>query len=107
MILRMQNKLKLFILIFSFLLAVNVSAQQAVIKEEQQVFRTYPFDDPSPVVSLQGRMERIYPYFKYSGYSYNGTDQAWKVVRLENPYIKVIVTPDIGGKVWGAVEKLL
>jgi tetratricopeptide (TPR) repeat protein len=101
----MQNKLKLFILIFPFLLAVNVSAQQAVIKEEQQVFRTYPFGDPSPVVSLQGWMKRIYPYFKYSGYSYNGKDQAWKVVRLENPYIKVIVTPDIGGKVWGAVEK--
>jgi tetratricopeptide (TPR) repeat protein len=27
------------------------------------------------------------------------------MVRLENPYVKVLVAPEIGGKVWGAVEK--
>lgn len=105
MTLSKQNRLKLFVLISIFILAGAVLGQKAVIQEEQQVFRTYPFDNPSPVVSLEGRMKRIYPYFKYSGYSDTGKDQAWKVVRLENPYVKVIVTPDIGGKVWGAIEK--
>ena len=100
-----QNKSIIILFFFVFLIAGNVFGQQAVIKEEQQVFRTYPFDDPNPVVTMAGRLERIYPYFSYNGYSRTGKDQAWKVVRLENPYVKVIVTPDIGGKVWGAIEK--
>ena len=29
----------------------------------------------------------------------------WKVVTLENDYIKLWVLPEVGGKVWGAIEK--
>jgi len=32
-------------------------------------------------------------------------DQTWTAVHLENPYVKVSVLPQVGGKVWGAVEK--
>ncbi len=40
-------------------------ARQATVKEEKQVFRTYPFSDPDPVA----RMTNIYPYFRFEGYS--------------------------------------
>ena len=29
----------------------------------------------------------------------------WNVVEMENAYVKVCVFPDIGGKIWGAIEK--
>lgn len=31
--------------------------------------------------------------------------KAWKMIELENDYIKLWVAPDIGGKIWGAVDK--
>ncbi|WP_347921980.1 DUF5107 domain-containing protein [Pontimicrobium sp. SW4] len=73
----------------------------ASIKEVLMNFKTYPFSDPSPVVD----MNNIYPYFKFDGYTNNVIDQSWKMVVMENDYIKVFVCPEIGGKVWGAIEK--
>lgn len=64
-------------------------------------FKTYPFSDPNPVVD----MNNIYPYFKFDGYTNNAIEQSWKMVVMENEYIKVFVCPEIGGKVWGAIEK--
>jgi hypothetical protein len=31
--------------------------------------------------------------------------QNWKMIEMENDYIKLWVTPEIGGKIWGAIEK--
>ena len=77
------------------------SAQDATITERAQLFRTYPFGDPDPVA----RMSNIYPYFRFQGYSINPTSREWKVVTLENPYIRVLVAPEVGGKILGAFEK--
>ncbi|OGD20075.1 MAG: hypothetical protein A2W03_00155 [Candidatus Aminicenantes bacterium RBG_16_63_16] len=75
--------------------------QTATVKEETLKFKTYPFSDPDPA-PLVGP---IYPYFKFHGYSAVGREQAWKMVTLENLYVRALVAPEIGGKVWGAVEK--
>jgi tetratricopeptide (TPR) repeat protein len=75
--------------------------QQATAKEENVTFKTYPFSDPDPMPLIGP----IYPYFRFDGYSLEGRPQDWKMVRLENPFVKVLVAPEIGGKVWGAVEK--
>lgn len=74
---------------------------QATVTETKQVFRTYPFGDPDPVA----RMTNIYPYFRFEGYSIVPKEREWKVVTLENPYIKVMIAPEIGGKILGAIEK--
>jgi tetratricopeptide (TPR) repeat protein len=85
------------------LLALSLSgfAQTATVKEEKLSFKTYPFSDPDPVPMIGP----IYPYFKFQGYSAAGGDREWKMVSLENPYVRALVAPEIGGKVWGAVEK--
>jgi len=75
--------------------------QQASVREEKVTFKTYPFLDPDPAPHIGP----IYPYFRFHGYSLQGRPQDWNMVRLENPYVKVLVAPEIGGKVWGAVEK--
>lgn len=81
-----------------------IDAQQAVATEEQRTLLTYPFSDPNPIPILTSN-PKIYPYFKYEGYAHEGKPQDWKVVKLENDYVEVYVLPEVGGKVWGAVEK--
>lgn len=83
----------------------------ARVSEGKEVIRTYPYSDPDPVPifarsSLWGQGLRLYPYFFYTRFSATAVDKAWTVVRLENPYIRVAVLPEVGGKVWGAADKL-
>jgi tetratricopeptide (TPR) repeat protein len=90
--------------------AVSLFGQQASVREEQQVFKTYPFSgaDPSPIMtrsSIWGRGQRLYPYFSFDNLSYTAADQNWNVVVMENPYIKVLIMPAEGGKLIGAIEK--
>ena len=79
-----------------------VNAQPpASIKESSKTFRTYPFSDPNPIPSKS----LIYPYFRFDGFANKPVDKQWKVVELENQYIKLMVLPEIGGKIWSAWEK--
>lgn len=81
-------------------------AQKARITEEERTFVTYPFSDPNPVpVLTSAKRYKIYPYHSFDGYSTKSTNQKWKVVKLENDFIEVYVLPEVGGKVWGAIEK--
>ena len=76
-------------------------AERATVREYKKVFRTYPFSDPDPVPNPG----RIYPYFRFDGFTDRPVDKEWTVVELENRWIRVTVMPEIGGKVWTAVEK--
>ncbi len=76
-------------------------AAQATVHEYKRVFRTYPYSDPNPIPVVG----RIYPYYRFDGYSKAPVDREWTVVELENAYLKVWVLPEIGGKIWAAFEK--
>ncbi|QRR01312.1 DUF5107 domain-containing protein [Dyadobacter sandarakinus] len=82
-------------------------AQKASISEKVQAMKTYPFSDPSllPVMGIGKKVAPFYPYYVFDGYTNKSTTQNWKIVELENPYIKVQVLPEVGGKVMGATEK--
>lgn len=98
----MKSSRTLVSLAFCMVLGSNIaSARQASVSETMQTFRTYPFDDPNPVA----RFRNIYPYFRFEGYSLTPRQHDWKVVTLENPYIKVLIAPEIGGKILGAFDK--
>ncbi|MCU0251730.1 MAG: DUF5107 domain-containing protein, partial [Vicinamibacterales bacterium] len=73
----------------------------ATVRTYKKVIRTYPFSDPNPIPVV----DRIYPYFRFDGYTDTPVDKAWTVVELENDYLRVTVFPEIGGKIWSAVEK--
>ena len=90
-----------------FILCLLVSYNffgQATIRESNESIKTYTFDDPNPVPILE-EDPKIYPYFKFEGYEHIAKDKDWKVVTLENDYIKLSVLPEVGGKIWGAIEK--
>ncbi len=78
-----------------------ISAQISQISEKQIPLVTYSFSDPDPVPELG----KFYPFFRFEGYSNKGVMHDWKMVEMENDYIKLWIAPEIGGKIWGAIEK--
>lgn len=73
----------------------------ATIKEFEKEFTTYPFSDPNPIAASSN----IYPYFRFDGFTNKPVKQKWKVVELEDDYIKLWVMPQMGGKIWTAIDK--
>ncbi|HMJ70288.1 MAG TPA: DUF5107 domain-containing protein [Cyclobacteriaceae bacterium] len=91
----------------AFLLAVATctwAQAPSRITEQEKELLTYPYSDPNPV-AINTKTAKIYPYTLFEGYSKTPVKQKWKVVKLENDYIEVYVLPEVGGKIWGAIEK--
>lgn len=78
------------------------SPRKAVLTEGKTSMLTYGYSDPNPVANPNLQQ---YPYFRFDGYESVGTPREWKTVVLENDWISVTVFPEIGGKVWGAIDK--
>lgn len=94
-----MNKILFFLLVVALPMAAQ---QQAIVTETVQTVKTYPFSDPDPVANPSNL---FYPYFRFDGFAVRGIDKDWKVVTLENDYIRLTLYPEIGGKIWGAVDK--
>jgi len=89
-------------LVLIIIFPIWMTAQSnSTIKEFEKNYITYPFSDPDSVPN-QGK---IYPYFRYDGYTVRPVQKEWKVVELENDYISVQIMPEIGGKIWTAIDK--
>jgi tetratricopeptide (TPR) repeat protein len=83
-------------------LCILLRAQQpATVREYAMSFPTYAFSDPSPIPLLSN----VYPYFRFDGFTDHPSARNWKVVELENAYIRLLILPEIGGKIWAAIER--
>jgi len=98
-----MNKLPLLFL-FLMLLLNSLFSQQVSLVAYTETIKTYPFSDPDPLPIID-RYNEIYPYFRFDGFSHEGKPEDWRMVKLENEHIMVYVLPDMGGKVWGAIDK--
>ena len=97
----MNPRLVLMVGVLACMAIPAVSNAAATVREYTQVMTTYPFSDPDPVPAGG----RIYPYYRFDGYTDVPVQQAWTVVELENEFIRLRVLPGIGGKIWSAVDK--
>jgi tetratricopeptide (TPR) repeat protein len=103
--------LKTSMSLFLILLLTSVLSAQVKISEQDWVLPTYPVApaDKNPMFfngeSYQGASKYIYPYGMNDVISDEKTDRAWKTVTLENEYIKLCITPEIGGKLYYATDK--
>ncbi len=90
------------ILISLLYLSTLANAQNpATVLEYEQAFPTYAFSDPSPIPLLNN----VYPYFRFDGFTDRSSSKNWKVVELQNDYLRLLIIPEIGGKVWAAIER--
>ena len=90
--------------------AAALMGQPATVQEETLSFKTYPYAGPDPVPvmtrsSIWGSGAGLYPYYVFEDLSYEGAKQDWNVVRLENAYLTLLVSPSEGGKLLAAIEK--
>ena len=81
------------------------------IWEEQVVIPTYEVGpaDKNPMFLekrvYQGSTGKIYPYPSTNEISREKTDKKWNAVWLENDYIKVMILPELGGRIQRAYDK--
>jgi tetratricopeptide (TPR) repeat protein len=87
------------------------AAGAVTVKEVDTVIPTYPAGAPerNPLFftgrTYQGAKGYIYPSPMYDTLTEQKADKTYKLVCLENEYIKVCVMPEIGGRIWEAVDK--
>lgn len=96
-------KFKSVFILLSFVSQFTVAQNNVpTIKEYKKIFTTYPFSDPDPIPKPDSK---IYPYYRFDGFTDKPVQKEWKVIELENDYIKLTILPEVGGKVWSAIEK--
>lgn len=91
-----------FIVLSALLATTQLWAQKAVVTESQASMTTYGFGDPNLIANPTAS---FYPYWRFDQFDSKGVEKTWKTVTLENDYIRVTLFPEIGGKVWGAIDK--
>jgi tetratricopeptide (TPR) repeat protein len=98
----------IFILFFQFFLLFGTYAQQVKVWEEDLVMKTYLMgkDEKNPVLpEPRGEINRIYPYPMQDYLMDNAEDKNYCAVFLENEFIKVCMTPGLGGYLHDAYNK--
>lgn len=90
---------KILLTLSATAISATLLAQTITVKDT--VMTTYPYSDPDPVANIRS----IYPYWNFSGFSQKPQMQSWKMVVLENDFIRVKIFPEIGGKVWSICDK--
>ena len=81
------------------------------IWEERIVIPTYEVGSPdkNPLFLekrvYQGSSGKIYPYPSIQEISREKTDHAWNAVWLENEYLRVMILPELGGRIQRAYDK--
>jgi tetratricopeptide (TPR) repeat protein len=87
------------------------AGQTARAWEEPLVIPTYLIGapEPNPIFyfgrAYQGAQGRVYPYPFLDRLTDTRVDKTYRAVYLENEYIKVCVLPEIGGRIFSAVDK--
>ncbi len=87
------------------------TANSAKIWEEDVVIPTYEIGAPdkNPMFLekrvYQGSSGKVYPYPTTEKISHEKKDKIWHAVYLENEYLKVMILPELGGRIQRAYDK--
>jgi tetratricopeptide (TPR) repeat protein len=75
--------------------------------EETVTIPTYPVGEANPHPPLQRRgYWAVYPYPLLDHLSEEAEPRQYHAVFLENPYLRVMVLPELGGRVWSLYDKI-
>ena len=101
----------IFLAALALLLLRGAAAAPVKLTEVDEIIPTYLSGppDPNPMFYFgddsQGAQGRIYPYPLYNNLTNKKADRIYHVVYLENEYVRIGIVPEIGGKLFSAVDK--
>ncbi|MDX1285458.1 MAG: DUF5107 domain-containing protein, partial [Draconibacterium sp.] len=104
------NQQRILLVILFLSISAGIRAQ-VILKEEMVALPTYEVLSPekAPIFftneNYQGASRYTYPLALNDVISTERTMQDWMFLTLENEYIKLGITPDIGGKLYYATDK--
>ena len=90
---------------------ITLAQSRVTLSEVDEVIPTYLAGppDPNPMFFFgkgsQGAEGRIYPYPLYDNLTNKKSDKVYHVVYLENEYVKISILPEIGGRLFSALDK--
>ena len=90
---------------------MEISMSEVRIWEEDIIIPTYEAGkaDKNPMFLekrvYQGSSGKLYPYPTTEDISFTRTDKTWHAVWLENDYLKVMILPELGGRIQRALDK--
>jgi len=96
--------------VFAFLLYAH-GESTVTVWEEPLVIPTYEVGPPEPNPmfytneSYQGAQKRIYPYPLQDNLTHIRKEKTYKALYLENEYVKLSMLPELGGRVFSALDK--
>jgi tetratricopeptide (TPR) repeat protein len=110
----MRSRLPL--LLFTGVLGLLLSsfafgAAPVTVRTVDEIIPTYRSGppDPNPMFFFgrqsQGAEGRVYPYPLYDNLTHRKADQAYRIIYLENEYVRIGILPEIGGRLFSAVDK--
>jgi hypothetical protein len=104
--------------VFPFLLAADLlalpsGALAAPVKltEDQITIPTYLLGEPEPNPMFysdrgsQGAQGRVYPYPLYDRLTDIKSNKVYRIVYLENEYVRIGILPEVGGRLFEAIDK--
>lgn len=92
--------------------ALSAAAGPVHLWESNLVIPTYLAAPPSPVPrfydgrTYQGAKATFYPYPVQDVLTDIKTNKSYKALLLENDYIQISVIPELGGRIWSAMDKV-
>ncbi|MHC4462494.1 MAG: DUF5107 domain-containing protein, partial [Planctomycetota bacterium] len=107
----MDKKYFLVIVFVCFLNTIALGQSSVRVWEESLVLPTYRLDppDPNPMFyeheSYQGAKKKIYPYPFQDKLTDIQEEKTYKALYLENDYIRLSILPEIGGRLFSAIDK--
>ncbi len=99
------------VLVFAGAGTASLAESGVRVWEEDVVMPSYRLDPPdrNPMFyrgeSYQGAQKRIYPYPFQEHVTNHREDETFRFVFLENEFIKVSILPEIGGRLFSALDK--
>jgi tetratricopeptide (TPR) repeat protein len=81
------------------------------VSERDIVLPTYLAGEPEPNPMFyfgrqsQGAQGRVYPYSLYDSLTHIKSNKTYRIIYLENEFIRIGVLPEIGGRLFEAVDK--
>lgn len=89
----------------------TVTASSVVVRESELVLPTYVAGEPEPSPMFyfgrasQGAEGRVYPYPLYDTLTHRKEDRTYRLVSLENEFVRIGILPEIGGRIFEGVDK--